>query len=139
MVEFRVARGGRWARRWWMSQSGASVVSIHPYFKLHPGKLEAFRELFKEFVAKTSTEEACLYYDFSVLNEEVVFCREAYVGAEGLLAHLENVGGVIAKALEISELIRVEVHGAADELAKLKEPLQDLNPDYFVFECGVAA
>jgi len=122
-----------------MSQSGASVVSIHPYFKLHPGKLEAFRELFKEFVAKTSTEEACLYYDFSVLNEEVVFCREAYVGAEGLLAHLENVGGVIAKALEISELIRVEVHGAADELAKLKEPLQDLNPDYFVFECGVAA
>lgn len=120
-----------------MSQSGASVVSIHPYFKLQPGKLEAFREIFKEFVAKTSTEEGCLYYDFSVMNEEVVFCREAYVGAEGLLAHVENVGGVIAKALEISELIRVEVHGGAEELAKLKEPLKDLDPDYYVFECGV--
>ena len=118
-----------------MSQSGASVVSIHPYFKLQPGKLEAFREIFKEFVAKTSTEEGCLYYDFSLMNEEVVFCREAYVGAEGLLAHVENVGGVIAKVLEISELIRVEVHGGAEELAKLKEPLKDLDPDYYVFEC----
>ena len=105
-----------------MNHSGVSVVSIHPYFKLHEGKLEAFKELLEEFIAKTSTERTCLYYDFSIMDEAVVFCREAYVGADGLLTHLDNVGGVVAKALEISDLIRVEVHGAREELAKLKEP-----------------
>ena len=119
-----------------MSDSGASVVSIHPYFKVHPGQLKAFKQLLEEFVSKTMTESTCYYYDFSILDEEIVFCREAYAGAEGLLAHVDNVGGVIAKALEISDLIRVEVHGGADELAKLKEPLKDLNPDWFVFERG---
>lgn len=120
-----------------MSITGTSVVSIHPYFKVHEGKLEAFKALLPEFVAKTSTEEKCLYYDFSIMDGGVIHCREAYQGADGVLTHLENVGEVLGKALEISELLRLEFHGAASELAKLKEPLKDLNPDWFEFECGV--
>ena len=58
-------------------------------------------------------------------------------GAAGLLAHIENVGSCVEKALTLSELIRVEIHGPAEELAKLKEPLADLNPAYFEHIDGV--
>lgn len=112
------------------------AVSLHPYFKVQPGKLDAFKETMKKFVARTSTEETCLYYDFSVC-EDLVFCREAYIGAAGVLRHLENVGSCIEEVLTFSELVRLEVHGPAEELEKLREPLAELNPDFFARETGV--
>ena len=115
----------------------SQAVSIHPYFKVQAGKLDAFKETMKEFVARTSTEETCLYYDFSV-NGDVVFCREAYVGAAGVLKHLENVGSCIEEALTFSELFRLELHGPAEELDQLREPLAELNPEFFAHETGVA-
>jgi hypothetical protein len=39
-----------------------------------------------------------LFYEFTVNGDEV-FCREGYADAEGLLAHLENVGVVPAEKL----------------------------------------
>lgn len=115
----------------------SQAVSIHPYFKVEEGKLEAFKKTMKEFVARTGTEETCLYYDFSI-NGDVVFCREAYVGAAGVLAHLENVGSCIEEALTFSELFRLELHGPAEELDKLREPLAELKPEFFARETGVA-
>ncbi|MGB1129805.1 MAG: putative quinol monooxygenase [Haloferula sp.] len=122
-----------------MSIQRSSVVSIHPYFKVHEGKMPEFRKLLDEFVSRTSKEEACFYYDFTIMDDQVVFCREAYAGADGLLAHIENVGEVIARASELSDLIRVEIHGGAGELKKLKEPLKELQPDYYVFETGLGS
>ena len=115
----------------------SNAVSIHPYFKVHEGKLDAFKEKMKEFVARTNTEDTCLYYDFSV-NDDVVFCREAYVGAAGVLKHLENVGSCIEEVLTFSELFRLELHGPAAELDQLREPLADLNPKFFANVTGVA-
>jgi len=115
----------------------SQAVSINPYFKVQPGKLEAFKETMKEFVARTRTEDTCLYYDFSVCDD-VVFCREAYIGAAGVLRHLENVGSCIEEALTFSELFRIEIHGPAEEIAKLREPLAELNPDFFESVAGVA-
>jgi len=115
----------------------SKVVSIHPYFKVKPGKLPEARAALAQFVAKTSTETGNLYYDFT-LNGDIIFCREAYVGAEGLFRHLENVGAVLSEFLKIVDVIRVEVHGSAEDLAKLKEPLAGLKPEWFLFECGVA-
>lgn len=114
----------------------SQAVSLHPYFKVQQGKLDAFKETMKEFVARTSNEETCYYYDFSVCDD-VVFCREAYAGATGVLRHLENVGSCIEEALTISELIRLEIHGPAAEIDQLREPLADLNPDFFVHLAGV--
>ncbi|MEM0969343.1 MAG: antibiotic biosynthesis monooxygenase, partial [Verrucomicrobiota bacterium] len=76
----------------------AQTVSIHPYFRVHEGKLDAFRALLPKFVEKTSSEPACHFYDFTIQNEEIIFCREAYAGAEGALAHLENVGALLEEA-----------------------------------------
>ena len=42
-----------------------------------------------------------------------------------------NVGAMLAQALAMADLIRIEVHGPAAELAKLKEPLAHLKPAWF--------
>jgi quinol monooxygenase YgiN len=112
------------------------AVSIHPYFKVHPGKLDAARALLPKFVEKTTSEPKCLYYEFTV-NGDVVFCREGYVGAEGALAHLANVGEILAEMMKISDVIRLEIHGPAEELEKLRGPLAEYKPDWFVYETGL--
>lgn len=114
----------------------SDAVSIHPYFEIREGNLDAFVALMPQFVEATAKEEGCVYYDFSRCGN-IAFCREAYIGAEGLLAHLENVGELLGKFLELSDLKRLEVHGPAEEIAKLREPLAELKPDFFIRETGV--
>src|SRR5213592_2992399 len=94
-------------------------VSLHPYFKVPSDKMPYLKAILPEFAAKTRNETGNLFYEFTINGDEV-FCREGYVNAEALLAHLENVGAMLAQALAMADLIRIEVHGPAAELAKLK-------------------
>lgn len=64
-------------------------------------------------------------------------CREAYEDAEGLLAHLANVGALLEEVFKIAQVTGLEVQGIAEKLAKLKEPLSTLAPTYFTLEYGV--
>jgi len=109
--------------------------TIVPYFRVSNGNLGAFRNLCERFVAKTSEETACLYYGFSFDGDQA-HCREGYQHAEALLAHLQNVGPLIDEALKIAEIARLEVHGPEEEVAKLREPLAHLKPQFFVLEYG---
>ena len=59
---------------------------------------------------KTATEKDNLFYGFSVNGDEI-FCREAYESAEGVLAHLDNIGALLAEMLTMANLVRVELHG----------------------------
>src|ERR1700751_5075771 len=93
-------------------------VSLHPYLRVHPGKLDAVKAGFPRFVKKTANEKAMLFYEFS-LNGDEVFCREAYQNAEGLLAHLDNVGALLAEMLTMANLTRLEVTGPADDLENM--------------------
>jgi hypothetical protein len=54
------------------------------------------------------------------------------------MAHLETAGPPLEEALKIAELTRLEFHGPAEELEKLKGPLAHLNPAWFARECGVS-
>ena len=114
-----------------------NVVSLHPYFKAHPGKLPAIRGLLDRFVAQTQGEPLCLGYEFT-LEGDVIFCREAYAGAAGALAHVQNVGPLIDEMLTLSDLVRLEVHGPAEELDQLRGPMAGLKPAWFVRVCGIA-
>ena len=105
-------------------------VSLHPYFKVPSDKMSYLKAILPEFAAKTRNETGNLFYEFTINGDEV-FCREGYVNAEALLAHLENVGAMLAQALAMADLIRIEVHGPAAELAKLKEALAHLKPAWF--------
>jgi len=107
-----------------------SPVSIHPYFRAHPGKLKTIKGLLPRFVEKTATEPKVLHYEFTINGDEI-FCREAYQDAEGALAHITNVGELLAEMLTLSDLIRIEFHGPDAELEKMKEPLAHLNAAWF--------
>jgi hypothetical protein len=111
-------------------------VSLHPYFKAHPGKLDEIKALLPEFVKKSATEEKILQYAFT-LNGDEIFCRESYRDAAGVLAHLSNVGDLLNRMLTMADLIRLELHGPAGELEALREPLASLHPAWFVVECGM--
>ena len=111
----------------------SNFVSLHPYFRVHPGKLEAVKAGFPRFVEKTASEKGNLFYGFTVNGDEIL-CREAYGDADGVLAHLDNIGALLAEMLTMADLTRVEVHGPAAELEKLKTPLAHLNPKWFTIE-----
>src|SRR5438270_12514900 len=103
----------------------SNFVSLHPYFMAHSGKLDELKAGFPRFVERTAAEKENLFYGFSVNGDEI-FCREGYENAEGLLTHLDNVGALLAEMLKMADLIRVEVHGPAEELEKLRGALAHL-------------
>jgi hypothetical protein len=53
-----------------------------------------------------------------------------------LLTHLENIGALLAEALKIADLTRLEDHGPATELDKLPKPLAHFTPGWFVKDEG---
>jgi quinol monooxygenase YgiN len=112
-----------------------TCCTIVPYFKVSKENLAGFHQLCEQFVTKTMQEPNCLYYGFS-FNGDQVHCREGYRDAESLLAHLENVAPLLDKALKIAGITRLEVHGPEQELAKLREPLAKLKPEFFRLEYG---
>ena len=112
-----------------------TCCTIVPYFKVREGRLDAFKDLCEQFVDRSRSERKCLYYGFSFDGDEA-HCREGYEDAEGALAHLDNVGDLLAKAFEIADVTRLEVHGPAREIAKLRTPLEGFGPRFFTLEYG---
>jgi hypothetical protein len=112
-----------------------TCCTLAPYFEVHEGKLDEFKAGFAAFVEKTQAESGCMHYGFSVSGDEV-HCREGYQDAEGVLAHLDNVGDLFGAALQIADLTRLEVHAPASEVEKLREPLSGLNPQFFTLVTG---
>ena len=131
MLDSRISTPANSAATFGRMNRLSGFVSLHPYFKVSPEKLELLKGILPEFMAKTRNETQNLFYEFSVNGDEV-FCREGYVNAEALLAHLANVSAMLEAAMKLADLIRIEVHGPAAELEKLKGPLAHLNPAWFV-------
>ena len=109
--------------------------SIAPYFKIHAGKLAEFKKLCARFVEQTKPEPGCLYYGFT-FDGDTGYCREAYVDAEAVMAHVENVTSLLAQAAKISDIVRLEIHGPEKEIAKMRGPLSGLKAQFFVVECA---
>ena len=112
-----------------------TCCTLVPYFKVHEGQMDSFKQGCEAFVEKTLNEPGCLFYAFSFDGDEA-HCREGYADADAVLAHLENIGALFSEALTRSEITRLEVHGPASELDKLREPLGAMNPQFFTIEMG---
>ena len=112
------------------TQPRDACCTLVPYFEVNEGQLEAFKALGPQFVAKTRNEPGCVHYAFS-FNGMNAHCREGYDDAAAVLAHLDNVGALLGEALKVAKIVRLEVHGPAAELDKLRAPLAGLNPQYF--------
>jgi len=113
-----------------------ACCTLVPYFEVQDGQLAAFQTLGARFVEKTRSESGCINYAFS-FNGHIAHCREGYENAAAVLAHLDNVGALLDEALKIAKIIRLEVHGPAEELEILKEPLAELNPEFFALLPGL--
>ena len=44
---------------------------------------------------------------------------------------------LLAEAMQLAQITRIEVHGAEEELSKLREPLSAFNPTYFRLLYGI--
>ena len=65
--------------------------TIVPYFKIHAGKIDAFKDLCRSLlILLRPSHYLCLYLGFS-FNCDQAHCREGHRDAGGLLAHLDNV------------------------------------------------
>jgi quinol monooxygenase YgiN len=112
-----------------------TLCTLVPYFKVKPGQLAAFKAGVPAFVERTKSEKGCAHYAFS-FDGDAAHCREGYDDAAALLAHLDNVGALLQEALKIADITRLEVHGPAVELDKLRGPMAALKPQFFVLEPG---
>ncbi len=112
-----------------------TCCTLVPYFKIHEGQLGAFKQGCEAFVEKTKTEPGCMFYAFSFDGDEA-HCREGYADADAVLQHLDNVGALLQEALKISDITRLEVHAPESEVAKLRDPLSGLNPQFFTLATG---
>jgi hypothetical protein len=113
-----------------------TCCTLVPYFQVNEGQLSAFKALGPKFVEKTRSEPGCVHYSFS-FSGDVAHCREGYVNADAVLAHLQNVGELLGEALKIAKITRLEVHAPATEVEKLKGPMESLAPQFFVLEPGI--
>ena len=112
-----------------------TCCTLVPYFKIHEGQLGAFKQGCEAFVEKTKTEPGCMFYAFSFDGDEA-HCREGYADADAVLQHLDNIGALLQEALKISDITRLEVHAPESEVAKLRDPLSGLNPQFFTLATG---
>lgn len=112
-----------------------TCCTLVPYFKIHEGQLGAFKQGCEAFVEKTQTEPGCMFYAFS-FDGDKAHCREGYADADAVLQHLDNIGALLQEALKISDITRLEVHAPESEVAKLREPLSGLNPQFFTLATG---
>ena len=107
-----------------------SCCTLVPYFEVNAGKLDEFKALGPKFIERTRSEPGCVHYAFS-FSGQAAHCREGYDDAAAVLAHLDNVGALLQEALKIASITRLEVHGPAAELDKLRAPLANLGPQFF--------
>ncbi|RJS95070.1 putative quinol monooxygenase [Salinisphaera sp. Q1T1-3] len=118
-----------------MAELTDTGVSFTPYFDIPAARMDAFMALVDRFIEATRTESGCLYYGFC-FNGSQAICREGYVDGDAFLVHLDNVGALFAEAQEIATVSRMEMHGPAAELAKLREPLAELDITWYTLEAG---
>jgi quinol monooxygenase YgiN len=117
------------------SQKVDTTCTLVPYFDVAEGKLDEFKAMGPKFVELTRNEAGCVHYAFS-FSGQTAHCREGYDNAAAVLAHLDNVGAQLGEALKIASISRLEVHGPAAELDKLREPLAALKPQFFTLAEG---
>ena len=105
-------------------------------FKIHKGKLDEFKQLITAFIqAVKKNEPGIVFYEW-YLNEESMECMvlESYVDSDAVRSHAANVGELLQKSLEISDL-KMETFGNPD--AELKKMIQDMGAKNYPFFAGL--
>ena len=98
--------------------------------------LAEFKRVAAEALAVTKTEPGTLQYDwFFSADESVCVVRETYADSDAVLAHLGNVGPLLAPLIDLGGGIKVEVFGSPSQ--QLLEATAALQPMVFGFSQGL--
>jgi len=113
-------------------------VSVHPIFTIPEGKMDEFKALFERFYSNTKqgTKET-IFYGFGICGNKVL-CREHFVSAEGVLAHLGDVQELLGEALGIcgEGNFELKVVGPSASIEKLKPALEPMGAKFFELQDG---
>ena len=111
-----------------------TMVSIHPHFTIKDGKMDQCIALLEEILAITKSKEPdCLFFNITKCGSDKAFVREAYKDGAAAVNHLQNMGHMIPKLFEVSD-IKVQVHGPSKEIEPLKAILPEA--DFYVAISG---
>ena len=110
---------------------GDTTCTISPYFKIHDGKEQEFKENTKKFVELTRNETDVVHFGFTYSDDGQAHCREAYTSGKALLHHVKNVDGPLNNAMKLSTLTRIEFHGPKSEIELVREGLTPLGCIFF--------
>jgi len=113
---------------------GYTICSICPTFTVHDwAKAEPVME---QFIEATKSETGCVYYGWTRQGDKLK-CRECYLDAASVLAHLDNVGPLIGAitADGVATMDDINVQGPADQIALIK-PTTDAFGTVHYDTCG---
>ena len=111
-------------------------IQLTAIFRIHPGKLDAFKELSAKCVAAVKENEPqALQYDwFYTADQAECRVREAYADADAVFAHIANVGPYLAQFMTLADFSG-EVYGNPPEA--LKKALDPFNATYYFYADGL--
>lgn len=112
------------------------VVTLIGTFTLHPEKADAFKANCEAMVALREKEPDHLASAYSFDGDGGAVSREDYRNAEAVIRHMQVGEHIFEKTRQMVDITGAEVHGPAAELDKLRDPLRDLSPRFFVTESG---
>ena len=111
-------------------------IQLTAIFRIHPGKLEAFRELAGKCVAAVKKNEPqALKYDwFYTADQTECRVRETYADPDAVFAHMANVGPYLGELLSMTDFSG-EVYGNPPEA--LKKAFEAFNVTYYSYGDGL--
>ena len=87
---------------------------------IKPGGLDTFKSLANQAIDLVQANEPGMigYQWYFNDDESKCYTVEWFNGSEAFMAHLQNVGGILPKILEVSDITRFEVFGNPSEEAR---------------------
>jgi quinol monooxygenase YgiN len=111
-------------------------IHLTACFKIQAGKKESFKDIAAQCVeAVRKNEEGALRYQwFYAADQTECKVLETYRDTEAVFAHMQNVGPLLQKLLEIST-VSGEVYGHITE--PLRKGFEGLDISYYEYETGL--
>lgn len=93
-------------------------IHVIARFKIHSDKRAGFEQLAKDFIPLVRNEPGAELYDWFIDEQNHCTVIETYTDSEAVFAHLVNVGGLLAKLMEISDFSGEVFGNVSPELEK---------------------
>jgi quinol monooxygenase YgiN len=117
-------------------QTSAEEASTADFFTIQPTftikDLKKAEPFMKKCVDLTKSEAGCMYYGWTIQGDKL-FCREAYVDAAAVQAHLDNIVPSVGEMLDsgAASLDKIEFHGPKEGWPTFKKSADALGAIYW--------